>query len=353
MAFKYLKHTALLATLLHLTAAQQKSNIIPDDLKAGFASSGTEMQVSFTNEAVNGFRDGTLFDKDGGQPQSHFPLPHTKPNIYLAVSQEPTFAMGDSSGIVPSTLYTIIMLDTTCPTKRTLHYARANFKISKITNIDTSTAPVLAYKAPGALAETGDARQYSFLMYVNPQRKVIESLKMPADGEAFDAKKFKDDNGFQDPAAGVGMVVKLGGIADCGGEAPGVVPSSLPAPRPARSSNAVGGGSRSTGVAVSSVVSSAVGVSSAAPSGNGSSSDSGSGGASAAPGLPVATSAVQSGIATQTLVLSSAAGGAGVGASNTASASLAQQTVNAAPGAGAKGFGLFAPLVAVAGLIVW
>jgi hypothetical protein len=72
MAFKYIKQTALVAALLHIAAAQQKSNIVPEDLKAGFKSSGTEMQASYTNEAVNGFRDGTLFTKDGKQaPQSH------------------------------------------------------------------------------------------------------------------------------------------------------------------------------------------------------------------------------------------------------------------------------------------
>ncbi|KAF2829889.1 hypothetical protein CC86DRAFT_317250, partial [Ophiobolus disseminans] len=196
MAFKFLRHTALIATLLQFTSAQQ-SKIVPEDLRAGFRSSGTEVQVSYTNEAVNGFKDGTLFEKD-------------------AVAKEPTFALGDSSAIVPSTLYTIIMLDTTCPSKRVLHYARSNFKNNfDITKITTQSSPILEYKAPGSLGEAGDNRQYIFLMYVNPQRKAIDTLKLPGDGEAFDAKKFKDDNGFQDPEAGVGMVVKLGGTADC------------------------------------------------------------------------------------------------------------------------------------------
>jgi len=64
MAFRYFRQTALIATLLHLTTAQQ-SNIVPEDLRGGFRSSGTEVQVSYTNEAVNGFKDGTLFNKDG------------------------------------------------------------------------------------------------------------------------------------------------------------------------------------------------------------------------------------------------------------------------------------------------
>lgn len=250
------------------------------------------------------------------------------------------------------------MLDTTCPSKRILHYARANFKNNfDITNINTTTAPILDYVAPGSKGEAGDNRQYSFLMYVNPQRKQIDALKLPADGEAFDAKKFKDDNGFQDPAGGVGMVVKLGGTADCGSDTPNGVPENLPTPVPARSSNA---GSRPTSVAggSSKAASSAAGSSptpSAAP-GNGTSSGGGSGSGSApAPsaggssGLVVASSAA--GGATPTVVLSVAPGNGG--ASNTASAGPAQQTANTASNVAFKELGLLAPLFAVAGLIAW
>ncbi|KAF2027533.1 hypothetical protein EK21DRAFT_22689, partial [Setomelanomma holmii] len=187
---------AVISALLQLTAAQQ-STIVPDDLQSGFSDSDVEIQVSYTNQAVDGFKDGTSFTKD-------------------AITKEPTFALGDSSGISPTTLYTIIMLDTTCPNKRVLHYARANFKNNfDITNIATTSAPLFEYKAPGAFGETGDARQYSFLMYVNPQRKQIDSLQLPGEGEAFDVKKFEADNGLQDAAAGVGMVVKLGGTVNC------------------------------------------------------------------------------------------------------------------------------------------
>jgi hypothetical protein len=134
------------------------------------------------------------------------------------------------------------MVDTTCPDKRVLHYARANFKNNfDITNIDTKTAALLDYKAPGAFGEAGDNRQYSFLMYINPQRKEITSLKMPGEGEAFDVEKFQTDNGFQDATGGVGMVVKLGGQADCGGGQPNGVPSNLPSAAPPRSSAANAG----------------------------------------------------------------------------------------------------------------
>jgi hypothetical protein len=64
MVFNHLRHAAIVATLLHHTIAQQ-SKIVPQDLQGGFVSKGIEMQVSYTNEAVNGFKDGTSFDKDG------------------------------------------------------------------------------------------------------------------------------------------------------------------------------------------------------------------------------------------------------------------------------------------------
>ncbi|KAF1835741.1 hypothetical protein BDW02DRAFT_476726, partial [Decorospora gaudefroyi] len=182
---------------LAIAQTARKSTIIPSDLQEGFLP-GDAVQVSYTNNAVNGFRDGTLFSKD-------------------AVSDEPTFALGDSSGISPLPLYTMIMVDTTCPNSRTLHYARPNFKYNfDITNINTSSPALLDYIAPGSLDETGDNRQYSFLMYRNPGREEITKLKLPAKGEKFDVGQFQDDNGLGDPTAGVGMVVNLGGKADCG-----------------------------------------------------------------------------------------------------------------------------------------
>lgn len=63
MAFRYVRHAAFIATLVSTCTAQQ-SNVVPDDLEAGFKT-GTEVQVSYTGQAVNGFRDGTAFEKDG------------------------------------------------------------------------------------------------------------------------------------------------------------------------------------------------------------------------------------------------------------------------------------------------
>ena len=247
---------------------------------------------------------------------------------------------------------------------------RSNFKNNfDITNIDTKSAALLEYKAPGSLGETGDNRQYSFLMYVNPQRKQIDKLQLPADGEAFDAKKFKDDNGFQDPEAGVGMVVKLGGQADCGSDQPNGVPDNLPSARPPRSSNVIArptstpaGASSTTTSAAQQISSTANGspTSSSIPSSNNPDNGNDNAPASSAArssGLAVASSVLQSGgggsgLATSTVVLNSGSPDGGAGASRTPSATLAQQTANAAPGMGAGHLGLLGPLIAVAGLVM-
>ncbi|KAF1916847.1 hypothetical protein BDU57DRAFT_556984 [Ampelomyces quisqualis] len=315
MAFHLLRATVFVATLLHHdVAVAQQSNIVPEDLRGGFESQGTEVQVSFTGEAVNGFKDGTAFDKD-------------------AVTQEPTFALGDSSGIAPSTLYTIIMVDTTCPKKRVLHYARPNFKNNfDATNIATQSAALQAYKAPGAFGETGDTRQYSFLMYMNPQRKQIDSLQLPAEGEAFDVKKFQTDNGLKDPTAGVGMVVKLGGTADCGGDQPNGVPDNLPSPVPPRSTatRQPAGGATSAPTLSSSP-------------GNGTSGSSGSNGSNDSNDSNGSNSPASSDARTSGLV----------GASSTLGAGPAEQTTNAAPGMSADRYGLLSSLFAIAGLAIW
>jgi hypothetical protein len=268
------------------------------------------------------------------------------------------------------------MLDTTCPNKRIVHYARSNFKNSGGVKIASNAVAIAEYKAPGAFGETGDNRQYSFLLYVNPQRKQIDTLKLPAEGEAFDAKKFQGDNGLQDPEAGLGMVVKLGGTADCGGDAPADVPDALPTPQPAASSRVVASPSAKPATSAaaqpqsSAAASSPQRASSAANSlptpsaapGNNSTPNDGAANAPVSSGIAVASSVLQSVgvIATQTVVLSSGtpggAGGVGAGAGVNVSATAsapAQQTANAASVVGTEGLKLLAPLVAVAGLVMW
>ena len=64
MGSHYYWSVAILAALASHAAAQGKS-IIPQDLQAGFTAGGDEIQVSFTGKAVDGFKDGTVFEKDG------------------------------------------------------------------------------------------------------------------------------------------------------------------------------------------------------------------------------------------------------------------------------------------------
>jgi hypothetical protein len=56
-----IRQAVLVAALIEL-AAGQESDVIPQDLQGGF---NTELQVSYTGEANNGFQDGTQFSKDG------------------------------------------------------------------------------------------------------------------------------------------------------------------------------------------------------------------------------------------------------------------------------------------------
>jgi hypothetical protein len=184
------------------------------------------------------------------------------------------------------------MVDTTCPNARKVHYVRANFRFDFQggTNIVTESAPILDYKAPGAFGEQGDNRQYSFLMYVNPGRKEITDLQLPAEGETFDIAKFESDNGLNPATAGVSMVVKLGGQADCEG---GDASPAPPAQSSASSASSSVAASRSTVVS-----SSTAGPSSTAASGSTASPS------SAAPSSAAATRsvAVPSSIITSSLV---------------------------------------------------
>lgn len=199
MALRLL-HLALLLLLPTAQSQSQSPSSIPADLRTGFLPS-EQVQVSFTASASDGFLPGTVFSR-------------------AAVAQEPTFALGDSNGISPTTLYTLIMLDATCPSARKLHYARSNFKFAFAggTDIETDSPPLMEYLAPGALGERGQERQYVFLMYENPQREEIAELRLPGEGEVFDVEAFQGENGLSDAVAGVEMVVQLGGTADCDGE---------------------------------------------------------------------------------------------------------------------------------------
>jgi hypothetical protein len=243
------------------------------------------------------------------------------------------------------------MVDTTCPNARKLHYARANFKNNfDITNIDTESAPLLDYKAPGAFGEKGDNRQYAFLMYVNPNREEITSLKMPDEDENFDIDQFQDDNGLKDAMAGVGMVVKLGGEANCGGDDANELPSSLPT---LGSTTAVGTGSTlsaqstttNTETSVSLVPSPTAGAS------NGTNDSAPSGGAS---NSTVAVSSVsQSGVLAPSTIISTPVQSSAGADSPTETVGLPEQSANAAPGWSRSQSWTLAPLLVGVGGLVW
>lgn len=344
MALRFLQQTTALLALFSPALAQTPSTI-PPDLSASFTNE--EVQVSFSDNAVTGFASGTTF------PAS-------------AVSNEPTFALGDSNGISPLTLYTLLMLDTTCPT-RTLHYLRSNFKFAFAggTNIETASEPLLDYKPPGAFQEKG-GRQYVFLMYINPQRREIDEVRLPAEGEAFDVKTFQADNGLNDPVAGVGMVVQLGGTADCeGGDAR---PSTgLSSAAPASSASNVGtSAAQSTAVRSSAsapaltVTSASTATSAASASTFSSTLSGGEGGQGTSPTSaietqnPVSSSPVLQTDETEptTTIPTATSARATVTGSRTTSSGPVEQTANAAIDVRSQGV-FVAQILAVAGVLVW
>jgi hypothetical protein len=335
MAFHLLRQTIIVATPL-ASALAQSSAIIPSDLTAGF--NDKEVQVSFSAKAVDGFVSGTTFEKD-------------------AVTTEPTFALGDSNGISPSTRYTLIMVDTTCPSARTLHYVRSNFQFSFAggTNIETSSPPLLDYKAPGAFGEQSDGRQYVFLMYTNPQRREFQEMQLPSEGASFDVSKFQSDNGLKDPVAGVGMVVKLGGTADCGGQDANQAPSGLSTAAPATSAVALSSTVKST-PASATATSDAVQLSSVISASSTSAAENEDEGTSTFQSTsPIAlSSALETDDAAPTVAPSTVlvtSQRTSVTESPTTSGNLVEQTANAAP---TNVRGIFVgPLIAVMGVLAW
>lgn len=341
MAFRFLQQATAILTLFS-SALAQTPNIIPSDLSASFTNE--QVQVSFSNNAVTGFSSGTTFSLD-------------------AVSSEPTFALGDSNGISPSTLYTLLMIDTTCPT-RTLHYARSNFQFAFAggTNIETESAPLLNYKAPGAFQEKGDGRQYVFLMYTNPQRREIREMRLPAEGHAFDVKTFQADNGLSDPVAGVGMVVQLGGTADCEGGNARPLPTGLPTSSSASSSTAESAAGKSTAVSASAPAQTVTSARTATSAASASAPSSTEDGQATAPTSAIGTQdpessspALQTDETSPTTVVPTAtltSARATAPDSGTTGGSPVEQTANAATGVRSKGV-FVAPMLVVAGVLVW
>jgi hypothetical protein len=251
------------------------------------------------------------------------------------------------------------MIDTTCPSARILHYVRSNFKFSFVggTNIETESSPLLEYKSPGVFGEQGDQRQYVFLMYTNPQRKEFAEMQLPAEGETFDVSKFQSDNGLKDPVAGVGMVVRLGGTADCGGQDANELPSGVPTTVRESSSAAVSatrGSSAASVTATSETVQSdsVVSTSSTLTAGNEEDTTPTSTlqtSISMAPSNALQTDEAEQTPAASIATLSSTQ--ATTQGSPVTSGGLLEQTANAAPGTYDARKALFAPLLLVIGVL--
>jgi hypothetical protein len=276
------------------------------------------------------------------------------------------------------------MVDVTEDDKNVLHYARANFQHTEVVAIGSESDALQAYKAPGSFDETGDDRKYIFLLYNNPDKDEISDLKLPSEGDAFDVKQFQDDNGLEDPTAGIGMVVKLGGNSGGGdddtpsttaaqGSSSAAPASSAPASSAPASSAAASSAPASSAAPSSTVApepsttaadsATTTAVESEAPvsttadaSSTSSEEDSPSTTAVASQSssdLAAASSVVPGNSTASTLVLSSVGPDATV--SQTTTGSPAEQTTNGASGLmlGATRYTMAVSLMALVGLLAW
>lgn len=186
-----------LAVTLRLAVPQSD---IPNSLTAGFTSA-LQLQASFTNNPSEGFADGTKFKQTD-------------------TTGNPTFALGDASGVNTAISFCILLVDTTCPNSFALHFAQTSFKADgDKTQLGTTGQPAFAYAAPGSFGEKGQ-RQYAFLMYTQPS-DTFTFKGLPQKGAAFDINSFESTNGLKDAKAGTSFSVDLGGATGCDGNGAG------------------------------------------------------------------------------------------------------------------------------------
>lgn len=192
-----LTNVLALAATLRVAVAQSS---IPKSLTAGF-SSALQLQASFTNDPSEGFADGTKFKQTD-------------------TTANPTFALGDASGVNTAISFCILLVDTTCPNSFALHFAQTSFKADgDKTQLGANGQAAYAYAAPGSFGEKG-LRQYSFLMYSQPS-DTFTFKGLPQKGATFDINAFESTNGLKDAKAGTSFSVDLGGSTGCGGNGGG------------------------------------------------------------------------------------------------------------------------------------
>jgi hypothetical protein len=170
-------------------AASGAAAAVPSDLSGGFKPDQLTMQVSFDNQASSG-------------------IPNGAEESTQQTSQEPTFALGDSSGVNTEIKFVIFMVDTTSSSNRVLHYVRSDFQATgEETKISSNKPPQMPWKGPGTLGENGQ-RQYTFLMYEQPG--AFNGQGMPQNGQPVNVQDFVKQNGLQKAIAGQTMSVNVG-----------------------------------------------------------------------------------------------------------------------------------------------
>ncbi|KLJ12195.1 hypothetical protein EMPG_12745 [Blastomyces silverae] len=200
-------HLFFVTALFTLAASQQAA--VPADLAQSFSASGTEgLQVSFGGDASEGITNGQTVSIDD-------------------IRSQPTFALGDSSGVNRAISYTIIMLDTTDDNARKVQYLQTDFKATgDKTRIEATGEPAVPYEPP---AIASGPRQFSFLLYQQRGQELVQLSGVPSNGagstEPFDVKAFEAANNLQPPR--VGMAIRVDGNADELVQSP---PSSTSAP---------------------------------------------------------------------------------------------------------------------------
>ncbi|PGH11797.1 hypothetical protein AJ79_04699 [Helicocarpus griseus UAMH5409] len=181
-----MKSNFLFATALFTLAASQQASV-PADLAESFSDSGTDgLQVSFGGDASEGLTDG-----DTVRPQD--------------ISNPPTFALGDSSGVNRGISYMIMMIDTTDDNARKVQYMQSGFRASgDKTKLEAEGEPAVPYEPPTL---DGGPRQFSFLLYRQRGQQASQLSEVPSGGASFDVKSFESENNLQPPRAGMAIMV--------------------------------------------------------------------------------------------------------------------------------------------------
>ncbi|KAI8934495.1 hypothetical protein NX059_008196 [Plenodomus lindquistii] len=90
----HFRNVVLSAATLAVATAQRVSRIVPAEISSGF-DEDIQVQASYDDNAVNGFQDGTAFEKDGN--------PTTPLSLSLSLSLPPIPTLTHNSSRLPRT----------------------------------------------------------------------------------------------------------------------------------------------------------------------------------------------------------------------------------------------------------